>query len=65
MVSSDFTVPSPLIGTFGAAAGVEDGLLRLTAADFSQTGSAVLAAPLNLTDTSEFVVDFDMYVGGG
>ena len=39
-------------------------MLRLTAADFAQSGSALVAVPSH-DSMSEWSAEFDMYVGGG
>eukprot|EP00966_Prymnesium_polylepis_P220460 5099469-Prymnesium_polylepis.1 len=64
-MSLDFTAPSSVLHSFGPAAGLVDGALQLTAADFLQSGSAVVDVPLNLTASTELAVTFDVYLGGG
>ena len=67
MMHVDFGTATELVRTFSLPAGaarVSSGVLRLTAADMLQTGSAVMMIPA-ASSAGEFAVEFDAYLGGG
>ena len=66
-VSLDFAQHNEAMSLFAqpaSAVQLAHGMLRLTAADMLQTGTALVAVPL-LNETSEFEVSFNVFIGGG